>query len=149
MNLLGFLDGLPQLLGPVLATLAGLITVDLILGISVALRTGTFEWIQVTKFYKTNVLPYGLWAIASGVFVKFVTLTELPAPALEALKEWGIYAATAPLFAQLVFGSIIPNLRALIAGETKYELYYRGLEEAVERELEKASENEGPYVPGV
>ena len=124
MDTLLFFSALMVMVGPVLATLAGLITVDLILGVAVALRQGTFKWIAVAQFYRTNVLPYGLQAIAAAVFVKFVTTTALPAPVLEALDGGGIYLATAPLFAQLVFGSIIPNLRALATGKSKFEIIW-------------------------
>lgn len=124
MDILLFFSTLMVMVGPVLTTLAGLITVDLLLGVAVALRSGTFKWFEVANFYKTNVLPYGLQAIAAAVFVKFITTTALPAPVLEALDSGGIYLATAPLFAQLVLGSIVPNLRALATGKSKLNILY-------------------------
>lgn len=39
-------------------TLFALIAVDLVLGICAALRTQTFAWRAVGRFYETNVLPY-------------------------------------------------------------------------------------------
>lgn len=42
---------------PRVRTLAGLILLDIILGIASAIKRGEFEWAKVGEFYQTMVLP--------------------------------------------------------------------------------------------
>lgn len=111
-----------EAVGPIMATLMALIAVDLILGVAVALRTGTFKWRQVAQFYQTNVLPYGLAAVAVEIVAQFVSLEVLGGDLAEIVAQWGGEIGTVPLFSQLILGSIVPNVLALVQGKQKWQI---------------------------
>jgi len=113
---------LPGILGPVLATLFGLITLDVLLGVAVALRTGTFKWQVVATFYKTNVLPYGLAALAIAGAAAFVSYDLLPPVFRAEAASLSTAIGITPMFLNLVVGSIIPNVKALLAGVQKWQI---------------------------
>jgi len=113
---MNFLLELPTLFGPVVATLFGLIALDVLLGVAVALRTGYFEWRKVAQFYQTNVIPFGLQALAVAAASKFITIEFLP---LDPNVLLGV--GIAPMFGNLIFGSILVNMKALALGVSKFE----------------------------
>lgn len=121
-TVVGFLQALPGILGPVLATLAGLITIDLAAGVAVGLRTGNFRWARVPEFYKTNVLPYGIMAIGIAAGAQFLSAEFIPAEAQEYVADLGTAVGLMPMFLNLIVGSIVPNIRALKAGKAKWEI---------------------------
>ena len=45
---------------PWVKTLAGLIILDIILGVAAALKRGEFDWAKLSQFYRTMILPMGL-----------------------------------------------------------------------------------------
>ena len=84
MDFLAFLSNIPALLGQHLSTLVGLVFLDLVLGVSVALRTGEFDVGSVAMFYKTNVLPFLIGYIGVTGAVMFVAPELLPGTSGEA-----------------------------------------------------------------
>lgn len=57
----------------------GLIVLDIMMGVAKALRTGTFKWEEVARFYRTTVLPIFIgWAAL--YFVLPYMSTELLGP---------------------------------------------------------------------
>lgn len=62
-----------------LVTLLALVVLDLALGVLASLRTGTFAWAEVGRFYRTQVLPvFGGWVVVRLV-VPYVA-TDLLGP---------------------------------------------------------------------
>ena len=68
---------------PRLQTILGLIFLDLVLGIAVALRNGVFQWDEVARFYKSTVLPVFL-----GYFAIRATLPYISAALLGDGGNW-------------------------------------------------------------
>ncbi len=114
-----WLQSLPEILGPVIASLAGLIALDLGLGVAVAVRTGNFKWTAITAFYQTNVLPYGIAAVVIAASAQFISVSVVPG--LD-LAEFATVVGVSPMFAHLLLGSIIPNFRALAAGVGRWQI---------------------------
>lgn len=50
----------------------GLIGMDLVLGVSVAIKEGEFEWEKLGRFYQTSVLPYILAYLGIFIALQFV-----------------------------------------------------------------------------
>lgn len=122
MSILELFNLLPTVLGPVVGSLAGLITIDLGLGVAVALRTKTFSWTKVTDFYQTNVLPYGIVAVVVAAGAQFISAEVLPADLVEQVASIGTLVGVAPMFAHLILGSILPNVQALVLGKFKWQI---------------------------
>ena len=53
-------------------TLAGLILLDVVLGIAKSIKLKVFEWSKLADFYQTNVLPYMLGYIVLYFVVGYV-----------------------------------------------------------------------------
>jgi hypothetical protein len=124
------LQSLPEILGPVLSTLFGLIAIDLVLGVAVALRKGVFQWVKVTEFYKTNVLPYGLTALVVAAAAQFISADLLGDGLAGPIADLGVLIGVGPMFTHLVMGSIIPNVKALVLGKFRWQLEYPALDTA-------------------
>ncbi len=121
-TLIELLQSLPQILGPILATTLGLIALDLGLGIAIALRQGVFQWEKVILFYRTNVFPFGIAAIVIAAAAQFISFDILPPHLADPLADLGTLIGVGPMFAYLVLGSILPNVRALVLGKYKWEI---------------------------
>lgn len=52
-----FFLGLVEMYKPYLLTLVGLVILDVLMGVSSALKTGAFEWKKMSEFYSKSVLP--------------------------------------------------------------------------------------------
>ena len=149
------LQSLPQVLGPVLATLFGLITLDLGLGIALAVRNGVFRWAEVTKFYRTNVLPYAVIAVSAAGAAQFISVEILPAALADQVAGIGTLLGVGPMFAHLILGSILPNARALMTGQFKWQITNPELSAAVaavgagEDNLKAALESWAPPVEDI
>lgn len=63
-----------------LQTLLALIVLDVVLGIAAALRTGTFAWAEVGRFYRTTVVPIFLGYGALRATLPFISQELLGAP---------------------------------------------------------------------
>ena len=122
MDFLAFLNNIPVLLGQHLSTLVGLVFLDLLLGVSVAVRTGQFHFDTVAMFYKTNVLPFVIGYIGVAGAVMFVAPELLPGGAGEAFSLVVTWIGFSTIVGQLLFGSIVPNARALVLGIPRWEL---------------------------
>ena len=122
MDFLAFLGNIPALLGQHLSTLVGLVFLDLVLGVSVALRTGEFNFDTVAMFYKTNVLPFVIGSIGVSGAVMFVAPELLPGNTGEAFALVVAWVGFSTIVGQLLFGSIVPNVRALVLGVSRWEL---------------------------
>lgn len=53
-------------------TLAGLILLDVVLGIAKSIKLSVFEWSKLADFYQTNVLPYLLGYIVLYFVIGYV-----------------------------------------------------------------------------
>ena len=116
MDIAAFLANLPVILGQHLATILGLIFMDVVIGVALAVRLGFFEWRAVAQFYSTNVVPYviGYIAVAGGLL--FIAPELLPAGVGDALALVGSWLGFGAIAAQIVFGSLLPNAKALVVG---------------------------------
>jgi len=54
-----------------LVGLVGLILLDALLGISIALKSGSFSWSEIARTLKANVLPYIISLAALGAVASF------------------------------------------------------------------------------
>jgi hypothetical protein len=70
-----------------------LVVLDLVFGISVAVKTKTFKWSELANFYTTSVLPCLLgWAVAD-IVLRLAALKGLPiVSSIEPLATGGLYA---------------------------------------------------------
>jgi len=116
MDIVGFLGNLPVILGQHLATILGLIFMDVVIGVALAVRLGVFEWREVARFYGSNVLPYAIGYIAVAGGVLFIAPELLPAGVADALALTGSWLSFGAIAAQIVFGSLLPNAKSLIVG---------------------------------
>ncbi|KKN64497.1 hypothetical protein LCGC14_0491100 [marine sediment metagenome] len=123
-TIVGFLQSLPNVLGPVISTGMGLIVLDLGLGVAIALRKGVFQWEKTIIFYRTNVFPFGIAAIVIAAAAQFISADVLPAYLADPIADLGTLIGVGPMFAYLVLGSIIPNVRALVLGKYKWEIQF-------------------------
>ena len=116
MDILSFLSNLPAILGAHVSTILGLIFMDVVVGIALAVRLGVFEWREVAAFYQNNVLPYvmGYLAVAGGTL--FIAPELLPGDVGDALALIGPWLGFGAIASQLVFGSLLPNARSLFLG---------------------------------
>jgi hypothetical protein len=57
--------------------MVALILLDLIMGIAAALRTGTFKWAEVGRFYRTTVAPFIIGYAAVRLLVPYVAVEVL------------------------------------------------------------------------
>jgi len=60
-----------------LQTILALILLDIIMGIAAALRTDTFRWAEVGRFYKTTVAPIFIGYIAVRILVPYIAIDML------------------------------------------------------------------------
>jgi hypothetical protein len=121
-TILEFLQSLPQILGPIMSTVIGLIVLDLGLGVAIALRKGVFQWEKVIVFYRTNVLPFGIAAIVIAATAQFISTDVLPPELVAPVADLGTLIGVGPMLAYLVMGSIVPNVKALVLGKYKWEI---------------------------
>lgn len=100
--------------GPAVASLVGLIVLEVVSGIAAALKRGMFDWQKVANFYRTSVMPglvgwlglvFSTYLVVPGLFGDAVSGVVSPAVALSSLL-----AVVATLVA-----SIRANLAELIA----------------------------------
>ncbi len=90
------------------------IVLDLVLGISVAIKAKVFEWSKLADFYRSTVIPNVLgWAVAD-VLLRIGAYYQLPV--IEQLQPLGTVALYALVLAALL-GQIGTKLSAL-RGET-------------------------------
>ena len=116
MDIVAFLVNLPTILGQHLATIMGLIFVDVVIGVALAVRLREFDFYRVANFYSTNVVPYviGYVAVAGGLL--FIAPELLPAGVGDSLALVGSWLGFGAIAAQIVFGSLLPNAKELIVG---------------------------------
>lgn len=91
--------------GPAVASLVGLIILEVVTGIGAALKRGVFDWQKVANFYRTSVMPglvgwLGLvvstYLVVPGLFGDAVGGVVSPAVALS-----GLLAVVATLVASI------------------------------------------------
>ena len=115
MDFVAFLSNIPAILGQHLSTILGLIFLDVVLGVAVAVKRGRFEWRAVGTFYKTNVLPYILGYVAVSGAALFVAPELIAGEAGDALGLVISWLGFGAIVGQLLFGSIVGNAKALFA----------------------------------
>ena len=86
---------------PRVLTILGLIVLDFVLGVAVALRTNTWAWKKVANFYQTNVLPFILGYLAFYVAANLI-------PDFELLGEWSYLVGEGALL--IAWGAILASL---------------------------------------
>lgn len=76
-----------------IAGAVALVVVDLVFGVIVAVKSGTFDLRKLGDFYKTTVLPYLLGWVVLSLSIKLVGVFGLDqiAPFLPASLETGAY----------------------------------------------------------
>jgi hypothetical protein len=116
---LGFLDNLPTLMGPLVSTLFGLIALDLLLGVAVAIKSGEFQFWAIANFYKTNVVPYIIGWVAFVAAGQFLAAEVLPAD-LQFLAGNGIAVASFSAIALSIGSDILTSIKALYAGNPDF-----------------------------
>ncbi len=116
MDIVAFLANLPAILGQHLGTILGLIFMDVVIGIALAVKAKGFEWNLVASFYSTNVLPFAIGYVAVAGGLLFIAPELLPAGVADALALVGSWLGFGAIAAQIVFGSLLPNAKALIVG---------------------------------
>jgi len=119
--MLDFFAGLPNVAGAHVATILGLIFLDLMLGIGQAIRSGEFYWGEVASFYRSNVLPYLFGFIGVVGALTFVSVDLLPANVAEALPVVASWLGFGTI-ASNIFASVVRNAKALISGVPKWAL---------------------------
>jgi hypothetical protein len=87
-----------------LLALAALIALDLLLGVAAALRCGTFQWREVGRFYKTQVIPVFL-----GYFALRLTLPRLSSEILGSAGGW-LSESLSWLFWSAGIGSLLSSI---------------------------------------
>lgn len=85
----------------------GLIGLDLVMGIAVAIKLGTFKWEMVGRFYQTMILPYII-----GYLALYVAFALVPG-GLEGILGQGLATTAFGLIVAHLAGSIFANLQAL------------------------------------
>ena len=75
MQFLNYIWVVLESFGPIVMALIGLIVLDVLLAVAVAIRTNTFEWSRLAEFYKTMVIP-----LLIG-WVGFIILTRMASEA--------------------------------------------------------------------
>ena len=96
---------------PRVLTLLGLIVLDVLLGVAVAVRTETFDWRRLATFYRTMVGPYLLGYLGFYLCAKIMT-AELLGPAGYLVGEGMTTLAWLTLVGTLA-ASVIDNARSL------------------------------------
>lgn len=94
-----------------LGVLLAACVIDLTLGVSVAIKTQTFNWSKVANFYTTNILPNVLgWGVADVVLRLAAGLTTPDlAQLIQVLAGGGLYA----LAMAALIGSVTEKLTVL------------------------------------
>jgi hypothetical protein len=83
-------------------TLAGLIVLDLLLGVASALRRGTFDWASLAFFYKSNVVPYIIGYLAFYLVINFLIPPDSLGDLGEVVNQGTVTLAWATLVSTLL-----------------------------------------------
>jgi hypothetical protein len=94
--------------------LAGLILIDIALGVAAALRRGEFDWHKLADFYRTMILPYILGYLAFYLAVEYIIPTDSLGSAGNIINQATITLAWMTLVSTLV-ASIQANFSLLYA----------------------------------
>ena len=117
-----FFAQLPEVAGPHVATIIGLIFLDLAIAVAAAVRSGTFDWRAIAAFYRSNVVPFIIGYLGLLGAMEFVSLDLLPAEIQEALPLITAWIGFGAIVAQ-IFASVKLGVEALVAGTSKYETW--------------------------
>lgn len=102
-----------------LTTLLGLIFLDVVLGIAVAIVKEEFDWKELTKFYKTKILPYILGWFAIELASQLIVIDILPEQVQETFRQFTPIAAFTALVLSLVLGGVFPKIGVLYTNMRK------------------------------
>jgi hypothetical protein len=89
-----------------LYTILGLIVLDVVMGVAVAIKNGEFVWFKVGQFYRTMVAPYVIGYLA--LYVMFGVV-----PGLEGIVGEGLHAVAYGAIVVNLLGSVVSHLQAL------------------------------------
>jgi len=84
---------------------AGLIGLDLVLGVAEAIKKGVFEWKRLAEFYRTMVVPYLMGYLALQVVFTFIP------------DELG--TVLSPALGTAALGAIVLSLGSSVLGHLK------------------------------
>ena len=121
MDIVGLLNGLPEILGPTLATIIGLIFLDVTLAIARAVRQNEFDLGYLPEFYKTNVLPFIIGYIGIVGAARFVDVSLLPEQFGGVFSEVTTWLGFGTIAAALLRSASL-NAKSLITGTARFEL---------------------------
>ena len=97
---------------PRVKTIVGLIFLDVVLGVGVAIKNKRFSWAILADFYRTNVLPYVIGYLGFYLAAK-IMVADLLGEFGYIIGEGMVVLAWGAPIGNLVIGSIIPNVKAL------------------------------------
>lgn len=133
-NLIAFFANLPALFGPSVATIVGLIFLDVVLGLAAALRTGQFQWDAMSRFYRTQVVPGLVGYVALSAAVLWVA-PQLLGEASDLVSGAAITLAWGAVVADLV-SSIKNSLLTVYHRADEWERDLTDALDDIEEELE-------------
>lgn len=91
---------LTQWFGVQVTALIGLIAVDVLLGVALAIKQGLFDWKKLSDFYLKMIIPYLIGWVAFSILTKFVAPVVLPAQSANLISDglagvaWGAIVVT-------------------------------------------------------
>ena len=121
MDIVGFLDALPGALGPHLATIIGLIFLDVVIAVARSVRQSEFDIGYLPEFYKTNVVPFIIGYIAVVGAAKFVDVSLLPEAFGNVFSEIVAWLGFGTIAAALLKSAWL-NTKSLITGTARFDL---------------------------
>jgi len=121
MNIFELFGNLPDLVGPFVSTILGLIALDVLLGVASAIRRGEFKFEFLADFYMKNVVPYVVGWIAFSAVSQFIAIELLPPDAALLVGNAAVSASFSAVVLSLV-SSIVANFKELYVGKTAWEL---------------------------
>ena len=123
MDIVGLLNGLPEVLGGTLATIIGLIFLDVTLAVARAVREKEFDLGYLPEFYKTNVAPFIIGYVGVVGAARFVDVSLLPEQFGGVFSEIVTWLGFGTIAAALLRSAYL-NGRSLVSGTPRWELEY-------------------------
>ena len=123
MDILAIFDALPEILGPTLATIIGLIFLDVTLAVARAVRTEEFDLTYLPAFYKTNVIPYVIGYVGIVGASRFVDVSLLPEQFGGVFSEVVAWLGFGTIAAALLRSAAL-NAKSLITGTARFDLEF-------------------------
>jgi hypothetical protein len=140
-NLISFFASLPSLFGTSVATIIGLIFLDVVLGMAAALRTGQFQWDAMSRFYRTQVVPGLIGYVALSAAMLWVA-PDLLGEASDLVTGAAITLAWGAVVSDLVT-SIRGSFLTIYHRADKWDRDLQVALDSIEEDLDEPGEAEG------